>query len=108
MLKATVNQSVAIAQSASASSEAESLGLMLVGIVMPAAFTGTELAIHAGATAGGTMAVYDDVGATVTVPVGTSRYVNMAWAKLTAPYVKVVSNGTEAAARTLTLVFGEA
>lgn len=108
MLKHMLKQTVTIASGASTSSETESLGLMLVGIEMPASFTGTELAIYAGHTSGATVAAYEDTGGAITAQVGASRYVDMAWAKLVAKYLRVVSNGTEEADRTVTLVFGEA
>lgn len=102
-----ITQSVTIASGGTDSSVVEGAGRTLIGIVMDSTITGATLAVHGGAAADATAAMYDDVGAPVTVVATDGAYVLTTWALIQAPYLKLVSDSAEGDVRTLTLVFKE-
>ena len=77
----------------------------LLAIEMPAAFTGTTLAIHGCSTSGGTYGLINLPGFTNPVTVAASGKYSID-PLLTAgwPYIKVVSSGAEGASRAVTLL----
>jgi len=84
-------------------------GATLVGIITPAALTGTALTFQASPTLTGTYSpVYATGGTQVSYTVGTSRYIVIPAQDMAGvQFVKVVSGSTEAAARDITLVVRE-
>ena len=99
-------QKVVIALGASASTLVDIAGADSIGLIMPAAFTGTEVAVYVAATASATpVPLYDESGNAVTATVAASTAVGL-WTADSFPWqwVQLVSNGTEAAAREITLV----
>lgn len=75
-----------------------------VGLLMPAAFTGSTLSFQVGVDGTTFSALYDAAGAAVVLPVTQGRAVAMPAGILPWPYCRVVSNSTEGTARTLTVV----
>lgn len=81
----------------------------LVGLIIPAAFTGTAITFTACRTKDGTfMPVYDSDGNQVSVAVAVSRAVGLSAAEADAlapfHYIKLVSNGSEVADRSIDMV----
>lgn len=80
----------------------------IIGIQMPAAFTGTSLSFQGSADGTTYQPIYDDTGALVTVTVVAGHAVGLdakalplaSWAN-----IKIVSNAAEGAARVLQLCF---
>lgn len=98
---------VVIASGATDSSAAALYGVKPCRLSMPAAFTGTSVSFKSSRDGVNFNALYDDAGALVSVPVGTSRSVslgNLVQHFLAMPWVKLVSNGAEGADRTITIV----
>lgn len=102
---------VTIANGASLSDEADvGEGRVLVGILMPAAWTAASMTFQAGAVSGALGNLYDEYGTEVEYTVDASRYVAVDIPTFaSARYVKVRSgtSGTpvnQAAERTITLV----
>lgn len=97
-----------IAASGTTSGEVDLQGNALIGIIMPAAFTGANLKFQRADSSGGTFsAIYDDAGTELSIPCGTSRYIalnNKYLCFAGAQFVKVVSDSAEASARALQLV----
>ncbi|MDE2029603.1 MAG: hypothetical protein KGI97_03460 [Alphaproteobacteria bacterium] len=94
-----------IASSATTSGTCSLGGLRLFGMITPAALTGTALTILASADGVNFAPLYDITGAQVSIAAAPSRYIALdpvLYAAL--PYVKLVSNAAEAAARDITLV----
>lgn len=76
----------------------------LVGLLMPAAFTGTSVTFTTSRTSDGTFSpVYDNAGALVSVTVGTSRVVTIPPDSSVAflNYVKIISGSTETGERSI-------
>ena len=107
MIEVSRHQTITIAADASTSS---AINLRETGggggaLLYPSAFTGTELSFVASTALAGTYAPVLDVdNVAVTVGVTTSSWLALPTEVLTHRYAKVVSNGTEAAARTLQVV----
>lgn len=99
-----VTATIAITETAS---NAISLnGMTPVGFEMPAAFTGTAVAIHAADAVDGTYKpIYIALGATaLSYAVAASRYIAIDPTQLQgAQFIKLVSGSAEAAARSLIL-----
>lgn len=99
---------VTIANGATTSDAISLEGYQIVAIQTPSAMTGTSLSFTTPYGDGSTyIAVYDDTNTqvTVTIATGASRHYELSPAKyVSMDTVKVVSNGTEAAERTLYLV----
>jgi hypothetical protein len=105
------NQDVTIAASASLSGAARlPNGHVLVGIVMPAAWTAANLTFQASEDGAAYANLYDENGNEVTVTAAAARYIRLAPADwCAAPFLKVRSGAAasavnQAAARTLTLI----
>lgn len=107
MPRTTATVKVVTWTSASATSDATHIGdSAVLGIEMPATFTGTTLKIHGCSTSGGTFAALQDKDATeysATVAANKRIYVDplitAGW-----PWIKLVSGSSEAAARTVNLM----
>ena len=96
---------VTIANSGTVSTAANLLGMRLVGIITPAALTGTELTFQASTDNSTFTAMYDENGAAIAVTVAASRWtVPVFTSFLGVPYLKIVSGSAEAAERTITLI----
>jgi hypothetical protein len=94
----------AIASGQTVSGAIDLKGLSLVGVHLPASFTGTTLTFQAAETLAGSFgAVYKD-GADLSVAVAAGKYVVLNPADFAGVrFLKVVSGSAEGAARTLTL-----
>jgi hypothetical protein len=97
--------SATIANAGTDSAEVDLNGTVPVGIVFPAAMTGTSVSFKMATSSGGTFVpVYDDDGALYTVSVVVSIYRALKYQHfIGARYIKVISNGAEGAERVLTL-----
>lgn len=95
--------SVTIANGATTSGVQNCINGALIGIVMPAAFTGTSISLTASSSATGTFTpVYNSSGIQVAIQVGTSRTILFSPTDFIGlKYVKLVSNGAEAADRSI-------
>ena len=86
----------------------DSRGASLIGIIIPAAFTGTSLTFEVGSGPdGSTLAdYYNAAGTQISVAVAPSRYVGMAAIDF-APtrFLKIISDQSEGADRAVILVF---
>lgn len=100
-------QTVTIAASGTESSVALTEGQRLIGIIMPAALDGTLISVYGGVSSDAMAAMYEDTGAPVQVVPVAGKYILTTWAMIRAPYLQLVSNSTESAARTFTLVLEE-
>lgn len=90
-----------IAISSSTSSAIPITGKVILGLVVPSAITGTAFTFtvsHDGTTY---QALYDTTNTQVSLTVAASRNYDLPSELASWPYFKIVSNGTEAAARTL-------
>ena len=77
-------------------------GTSLVGVMMPAAFTGTAISFTASNTLAGTYNAVVNAAGAVSYPAAASQYVAIDPKDFQGiTFLKIVSNGTEAAARTL-------
>lgn len=96
---------VSIANGAQLSSALNCGGMSLVGIVMPAAFTGTAITFLGSADNSTFVDVYNTAGTQISATVGTSQYVALSPSDLTSiQYLKLKSGSAEGAARTITCV----
>ena len=99
------SRTATIANGATASDAVNIAGLAVLGIEMPAAFTGITLAIHGCSTSGGTFRLISLIGVSnpITVAAGGGYSIEPL---LTAgwPYIKVVSGSAEGAQRLVTLL----
>lgn len=96
--------------SASTTSDAATIssGTRLVGFVTPAAFTGSNVSFQTSVDAGVSFQPVYNAGSVYSVAVGTSRFVAIdPDVFIGAGYIKIVSDGSEAAARTVTLVISD-
>lgn len=105
----TTVQEATIANGGTVSSAIRADPAMVSGVEMPAAFTGTALAIHGCSTFGGTYAaVRDSDGNAVSLVVAADYKVGLSGAEADAcaafPFLKFVSNGAEGAARTIRVI----
>lgn len=94
-----------IASGQTTSPEVDLGGSTLVGLFMPAAFTGTAITFTTAATTGGTfVAVYDSSGNAISATVSTSRYVALSPTTFAGlRFIKLVSGSSEGGNRTITL-----
>lgn len=101
----TITAAIAISTTTSAEFDLEDYSL--VGLVMPAAFTGTAVTFTCAATSGGTFNQVDtDSGAQLSWTVAAARSVQPATPLGGFRFCKIVSGSTETAARTISLVLG--
>ncbi len=101
------NLTATIANGQSASAEIDLAGTTLCGLIIPSAITGTAFAIQMADASGGTfIAVQDGSGSDVSIAVAASKYIPINNLAVTAGlrFIKIVSNGTEAAQRSIKLV----
>jgi hypothetical protein len=98
--------SAVIANGQTASGAISTGGMGLVGIYIPAAFTGTTITFQGSTAVAGTFVpVYNSSGQ-VSYTVSTSRYIAINPADIVGiPFLKIVSGSSEGAARTLTCSF---
>lgn len=96
---------VTIASGGTASGAARLDRAVPVGLITPAALTGTALTFQASADGTTYVPVYTTAGAAVSATVAASRYVPLDPATFRgALYLKVVSGSAEAADRAITLI----
>ena len=101
------NLSAVIASSDTTGAEVDLVGTQLVGFIMPAAITGTSITITMSDDTGGTfVTVQDGAGADLSFAVAASKYIPIPSLALTTGlrYIKIVSNASEGAQRTIKLV----
>ena len=100
---------VTIASGATTSNELDVGAALFIAVQMPAAFTGATFTFHGSNEAGGTYAeIVDDAGAAISVTATDAKNIGLSsaiMAKLSAfRFLKIVSAGAEAAARTFKLI----
>lgn len=96
---------VTIAQGASTSSAINLSSMGFVGFITPASLTGTAFTFTGSIDDSTYTALYNSDNTAYSITVGTSRYYCLNPADfLGMKYVKIVSNDTEAAARTITVI----
>lgn len=96
---------VTIALNASTSSTHDLMTNGFVGFIIPSAFTGTAITFTGSADGTNFFALYNSDNSAFSITVSTSRYYCLNPADfLGMRYVRLVSNGTEAAARTITVI----
>ena len=90
-----------IASGATTSSEIDLSGTTICGIYIPSAFTGTGLTFSASTVSGGTfVSIRDGAGNAISKTIAAGQYPTDF---VGVRFLQIVSNATEAAARTLTL-----
>jgi hypothetical protein len=94
-----------IAASGTTSAEVDLMGTKVVGVYIPATFTGTTLKFSSAHTAGGTSFVMQDgLGSDYTVTVATGKYIALDPVKFVGVrFLKIISGSTESAERSLVL-----
>lgn len=105
LVRSETYETVTIAQSGSTSSVVTANGRAIYGLVMPSTFTGTAITFtvsHDGSTFQELRKADSD--AAVSVSVTASKSYDLPTQLAAWPYFKIVSNGNEAAARSLTVV----
>lgn len=96
-----------IASGQTTSAEIDLSGTTLCGFILPSALTGTALGLQMTNVSGGTyVTAQDGTGVSLSVAVAAGVYVPITNLAVTAGlrFVKVVSNASEAAARSIVLV----
>ena len=96
---------VVIASGATASEAFPTYGYRLLAVETPAALTGTALALHGANHEAATYKPLVGSGGAVSVTAAASQIVQFGELCLT-PWMKIVSNGAEAAARTFRVYLG--
>jgi len=94
------------ASGATTATELDLGGTMIVGIQLPATFTGTALTFSAATTSGGTsQLVKDGAGNSISKTVAQGQYIAIDPTLFKGiRFVKIISGSTEAAARTATVI----
>lgn len=96
---------VTIAINASTSSVLDLESNGFVGLILPSAFTGTAITFTGSIDNSTFTALYNSSNSAYSIAVSASRYYMLNPADFIGTrYVKIVSNGTEAAARTITTI----
>lgn len=101
------NLTATIASSGTTSGVIDLGGATLCGIIVPAAMTGSAISLQMSNDDTGTfVAVQDGAGSDLSLAIAASKYVPFSNLTLMAGlrFIKLVSNSTEAAERTITLV----
>lgn len=104
--KTCFDKTASIASGQTTSGEIDLGGCALVGVFMPAAFTGTTLKIQTAPASGGTfVTLQDGAGSDYSLTVAASKYVPVSNLAIVAGmrFIKFVSGSSEAADRTITL-----
>ena len=97
--------SVVIANGQTVSEAAPFYGLRLVGLITPAALTGTSVTFQGSVDGVTYVPIYDSAGVAITATVSTSRWTVLDPADFAGmAYIKVVSGSAEGAARTIVLI----
>jgi hypothetical protein len=105
IVRRTAAHSVTIANGASASNALDIREFASGMIRLPSAMTGTAFAIHGCDTVDGTfVAIEGTDGNALAMTFAVSTWMTVPEAVFGASYIKFVSNGTEGAARSLTLM----
>lgn len=108
----TFTKTATIAAGGTTSDTVDLEGYTLAAVYMPAAFTGTALAVQAAPSRGGAfLPVHKDDGTAVSITAAASRVVGIDLAAGTLAalrYVQLVSNAAEAGERALTLLLKRA
>ena|SRR3990167_3423606 len=100
------HESATIANGATSSGAIPNAGWAIASVVTPSAFTGTAISFTVSDGQNGTFsALYDKTGTLVSVPTAASRATDLPAELMPHPWMKIVSNAAEGAARTLTLRF---
>lgn len=101
-----VNETVSIASGQQTSDAVDTRGMVLVGVRMPAAFTGTALTFVSGESFAGTYQdVYNSAGTALSATVAASRTVIFNPTDLAGlQFIKLKSGSAEGADRTITLI----
>ena len=95
-----------IANGATVSDIVDVQGHGLVGIIIPAAFTGTTLTFQGSFDNNTFVAMYDSAGTELSVTVSTSRMISFCPSDFVSPrYLKIVSGSAEGAERIVELMF---
>lgn len=98
-------RTVTIANGATVSAAADMGAASLVGIITPAALTGTAFGLQASADGVSYADVYGTSGSAVSVTAAPSRYIAVPRTTIDgARFVRVVSGSAEGGARSITLV----
>lgn len=98
-------QTATIANGQTTSDAINCLGKSIVGLIMPAAFTGTTLTIQSSFDGSTFKDAYDGFGNQITINVGTSRHIHLSCGDfLATKYIKLVSGSSEGAEREITVI----
>lgn len=102
-----ISTTVTIANAATKSSVAETYGLSVLGVYIPASLTGTAISFEASPDNSTFSPIYYS-GANYSIDVTTSKFIPFDKPALFAGvrYLKIVSNASEGGSRTLTLALG--
>jgi hypothetical protein len=101
----TYETTVTIASGATTSGAVDLLGMVLVGIIMPSAFTGTSITFQASPDNSTFTAVYNSAGTQLTATVSTSRTILFSPGDFVGVRnLKLVSGSTEGGSRIITLI----
>lgn len=105
-VKSDVSASVIIAAAGDTSLEVDIYGTTLVGLELPATFEGTSLSILASRTAGGTYKTVYIGGADLAIAVAANKFVKFdnLHTLVGLRFIKLKSNNTVAADRTINLI----
>lgn len=99
---------VTIASSGTTSGAIDLQGLALCQIQMPSAFTGTAITFQSSHDGTTYNALYNSANTQLSITIGTDRYYNIAAYDFAGcRYLKIVSNASEGASRTIGLVTRE-
>jgi len=98
-------ETVTIAESGTVSTAIQLDGVVPIGIIIPAAFTGTAMKFQFSHDDSTYTALYNTSGSEVSITVGTSRWIGLDKEDfIGAKSFKCVSGSSEAAERTVTIV----
>ena len=104
-VEAQASFDVTIASGATASDAFATYGYRWIAVEMPAAITGTAMALHGANHEGATFKALIDAGGAVSESTSASQIVLFGEVVVT-PWMKLVSNGAEGAARTYRVYLG--
>lgn len=98
-------QIATIANGQTTSDIIDCLGKSIVGLIMPAAFTGTTITIKSSFDGTTFNDAYDIFGNQLTIQVGISRHIHLACGDfIAAKYIKLVSSSLEGAEREMNVI----
>ncbi len=102
-LRQTAYMTATIASGQTKTGSIEISGAAFVGLVMPAAFTGTSITFEVSADGTTFQALYDEFNTQVSVTVAASRTYDLPATLTTYGFMKVVSGSAEGADRSLVI-----